>query len=395
MKRFARTVHLWTGLIFGTILVLQGLTGTVLSWRDELDRWLNPALLQAPPPAGLQVGDPMRVAPATAQAALDRLAHEPGYGRPNMLMFPERAGDVFVAWYRPTPGAAAWKQPVTRQVMVDPATLAVTGERNWGEAGLTRPLLLPTLFHLHRYLMTGDVGKVVVAVEGVALVLAALTGLVAWWPKLTAGAIRAAFTVRHGGSWPRFSFQLHRAAGFFAAPLFVLAGFSGVSFNMPEWITPGIKAVAPMAPNGKVSNRSAASSPRLAPQAALEVAQARFPDARISRISLPGNPKQPFEIRVHQPGELRHGDGATRISIDAADGAVLRAIDPLRAQGGDKFMSWLFPLHTGEAFGTAGRAFVSLFGLMPLAFFVTGLVVWLRFRRQPPKLRRVVQAQAS
>jgi uncharacterized iron-regulated membrane protein len=242
--------------------------------------------------------------------------------------------------------------------------------------------------------MTGDVGKVVVAVEGVALVLAALTGLVAWWPKLTAGAIRAAFVVRHGGSWPRFSFQLHRAAGFFVAPLFVVAGFSGVSFNMPDWVTPAIGAVAPLAPSGKVSNHSPASAPRLAPQAALEVAQERFPDARLSRISLPGNPKQPFEVRVHQPGELRHGDGATRLSIDAADGAVLREADPLRAQGGDKFMSWLYPLHTGEAFGTAGRVFISLFGLMPLAFFVTGLVVWVKFRRQP-KSRRVAQAQAT
>jgi uncharacterized iron-regulated membrane protein len=380
MKSYARQVHLWTGLVFGCILALQGLTGAVLSWRHELDQWLNPGLLQAAAPAGTHKGDAMRVSPGAAQAALDKLGADPRYGRPNMLMFPERAGEVFIAWYRPAP-APAWTQGVTRQVMLDPATLAVTGERNWGEAGLSRPLLMPTLFHLHRYLLAGEGGKVVVAIEGAALVLAALSGIVVWWPKLAAAAIRHAFTVRYGGSWPRFSFQLHRAAGFFAAPLFLLSGFSGVQFNMPQWVAPAIRVAGPVAPAGKVVNRSDPSAARISPAQALESAQAAFPLARISRLTLPGGVKQPYEIRVRQDGEMRHGDGATRITVDAGDGNVLRVIDPLRARGGDAFTGALYPLHTGEAFGAAGRAFISFYGLMPLAFFVTGLVVWIKFRR--------------
>ena len=59
--------------------------------------------------------------------------------------------------------------------------------------------------------------------------------------------------------------------------------------------------------------------------------------------------------------------------------------DPLRAPGGDRFLAALFPLHSGEAFGTAGKVFISVLGLTPLAFFVTGLVVWLKFRRKPKK----------
>ncbi|GAB3400071.1 PepSY-associated TM helix domain-containing protein [Massilia agilis] len=384
MKRYVRLVHLWTGLIFGTILALQGLTGTLLSWRHELDRALNPGLLHVAPPAGMQDGAPLRVSPATAQAAFDRLAADARYGRPNMLMFPERAGDVFIAWYRPAP-APTWTQGVTRQVMLDPATLAVTGERNWGEPGLTRALLMPTLFHLHRYLMAGEGGKVVVAIEGVALVLAALSGVIVWWPRMAAAAIRHAFTVRYGGSWPRLSFQLHRTAGFFVAPLFVLSGFSGVQFNKPDWVAPVIRLAGPAAPAGKVLNRSAPAQPRVTPSAALERAQAQFPLARISRLTLPASAKQPYEIRVRQDGELRQGDGATRISVDAGDGSVLRVSDPLRATGAEGLVSTLFPLHTGEAFGLAGRAFISFYGLMPLAFFVTGLVVWMKFRRGKQK----------
>ncbi|RJG11596.1 PepSY-associated TM helix domain-containing protein [Massilia cavernae] len=390
MKQIARKVHLWTGLVFGTILVVLGLTGSALSWIHELDSMLNPGLLQVAPPAGLRAGDPLRVDAALVQAAAGMLEADPRYGRPSMIELPERAGDVFVAWYRPAPveGGAPWRQAVTRQVMVDPARLAVTGERNWGEAGLSRPLLMPTLFHIHRYLVAGEAGKVVIALTGVSLLLVTLTGLYLWWPRMALGAIAKALTVRHGGNWPRFSFQLHRAGGFFAAPVLLVIAFSGIHFNMPAWTTPAIKAVAPMSPAGKPSNKSSPENGAISVAAAVGAAQAAFPDARVSRVSLPQKPGQPFEIRVRQPGELRKGPGATRISIDSGDATVLRAIDPERAAGGDKLVSWLFPLHTGEAFGTAGRIFISLFGLVPLAFFVTGLVIWIKLRKKPAPVAR-------
>ncbi len=384
MKSFTRFLHLWSGLLFGAILVVLGLTGSALSWIHELDAMLNPGLLHVAPPAGVQPGAPLRIGPDAVQALGEMLSNDPRYGRPSMVELPERAGDVAVAWYRPVPGSAGspWAQAVSRQVMVDPASLAITGERNWGESGLSRPLLMPTLFHIHRYLVAGEVGKVVVAVTGVSLVLMIVTGMILWWPRMARSAIWHALTVRHGGSWPRFSFQLHRAGGFFAAPLLLVSAVSGVHFNMPQWTTPVVNTVAPVTPASKAANRSAAGGKLVAVADAVRAAQASFPEGRVSRVAFPARAGQPFEIRVRQPGELREGPGATRISVDSGDASVLRVIDPERARGGDKFLAWLFPLHTGEAFGTAGRVFISLFGAVPLAFFVTGLLVWIKLRKK-------------
>jgi len=385
MKPLIRSVHLWAGLVFGTILVLQGLTGTVIGWRHELDAWLNPGLLRVAPPSGTIAGAEARPSAAQVAAVSARLAGDPAYGRPDTLFLPEVHGDVYVAWYRPEKPASRWSQGVTRQVMVDPASLRVLGERNWGEAGLSRPLLMPTLFHLHRYLMSGDAGKLVIAVQGVALMLLCLSGIVVWWPKPTLAAFWHAVTVRRGGNWPKFSFQLHRAAGFWVAPVLLVLGFSGVYFNAPEWLTPAIRAAAPLAENVKVTNASPNDEPRIDAGAALAAAQARYPQARVSRIGIPAKPEQPYEVRVRQPGELRHGPGATRVSVDAGSGVVLRTVDPLAARGGDWFVSTLYPLHTGEAFGTAGRVLISVVGMTPLVFFITGLVVWIKFRRKPAR----------
>lgn len=385
MKPLLRTVHLWTGLVFGAILVLQGLTGAALSWVHELDALLNPGLLHVAPPPAMRAGEPLRVQPGDAQAVHDLLAADKRYGKPSMLMLPERAGDVYVAWYRPGKPASGWEQGVTRQVMVDPATLAVLGERNWGEAGLSRPLLVPTLFHFHRYLLAGETGKVVIAVQGVALVLMTLTGIVIWWPRMTRSAIAQALSVRFGGSWPRFSFQLHRSSGALCAPVLLFLGFSGVHFNMPTWTTPLVGMVASVTPNAKPVNLSGAGAAPLSLAGAMAAAQARYPEARIGRVNFPAGASQPWEVRVRQPGELRQRPGATRVSIDARDGRILRVADPLRGPGGDRFLAALFPLHSGEAFGVAGKVFISFMGVTPLAFFVTGIVVWLKFRRKPKK----------
>jgi uncharacterized iron-regulated membrane protein len=50
LRRILRQLHLWSALIFGLMLLLAGLTGSVLAWRHELDAILNPALMRVQPP---------------------------------------------------------------------------------------------------------------------------------------------------------------------------------------------------------------------------------------------------------------------------------------------------------------------------------------------------------
>ncbi|MBB3120714.1 PepSY-associated TM helix domain-containing protein [Pseudoduganella violacea] len=385
-KDLLRTVHLWLGLVFGSVFVVLGLTGAAIAWLHEIDHTLNADLMRVAPPPGMQAGAPLPVTPAMVQAVHERLLNDPAYGKATQIIFPGEAGEVAVAWYKLRPEGTYCLQQF-RQVMVDPFTLRVTGERVWGELGFSRQLLMPTLFHLHRYLVAGETGKMLIATSGVAMLGVALSGLFVWWPKATRSAWRMALTVRHGGSWPRFNFSLHRAAGFFAVPVLLVLGFSGAHFNQPAWIAPVINAVAPLPPAGKAVNRSDKSLPLIAPADAVRAAQAAIPQGRVSRLSLPAKADAPYEVRLRQPGELREGDGATRVSIDSRSGDVLKMADPLRPQGGEAVVNWLFPLHSGEAFGTAGRAFISVFGLMPLVFFATGLVIWSKRRRAKHKGR--------
>lgn len=381
-----QTIHLCLGLSLGGIFLLLGLTGSAIAWRHELDRMLNPDLFESKATAtpGLTVHSSAALTPAQAQAAIDRLKDDPRYGQPAQLILPQQADEVFVAWYplAPSSEASLLTTPVSRQVMLNPHTLQVNGERNWGELGLSRRLLMPTLFHLHRYLAAGEPGKTLIGLCGLGLLIMVLSGLVLWCPKLQRKALLQALSIAYRGSWPRLNYSAHRAAGFFAAPVFLVLGFSGWYFNLPKWVTPLVSSVATVSASDKPVNLAPHGGTRVSPHQVLDAAQALYPHARLSRIVLPTKVSMPYEIRLRQPGELRQGDGATRIAIDAWSGAILQVRDPLRAPAGDRFLNTLFPLHSGEAFGLAGRMFISGFGVLPLLFLATGLGIYRKRRKK-------------
>ncbi|MCP3023914.1 PepSY-associated TM helix domain-containing protein [Cupriavidus basilensis] len=375
-------IHLYLGLWLGLLFVMLGLTGTVIAWRDELDALLNPALLTA------SAEVPMPVAPATVQAVAERLQADPHYGRPTLLMLPSAPHAVFIAWYplKGTPNAGR-----SRQVMVDPVTLAVKGERVWGEPGLSRPLLLPTLFQLHHYLLSGETGRTILGITGMLLLILVIGGVVLWWPKLKPRAVLNAFRISHGGSWSRFNYSLHRTAGIFAAPVLATMAFSGWYLDLPKWVTPIVARVMTVSPPGKPASAAApAGTPLLGVAQAVSTAQALYPAALVTRVSFPRKAGDPFEVRLRQPGEVRQGSGATRLWLDAHTGKRLGVRDPMDAPAGDTFLNWMYPLHTGEAFGLVGRAFISVFGVVPLMFAVTGVLIW--WKRRRGHRRHVVRA---
>jgi uncharacterized iron-regulated membrane protein len=168
--------------------------------------------------------------------------------------------------------------------------------------------------------------------------------------------------------------------GFFAAPVFMVLAVSGIYFNFPNRIIPAVKGVMVVSPKEKLFNKRPDGDAMISLLAAKSFAQRAYPNAEITRIALPSNGFMPYEVRVKQKGELQDS-GTTRVTIDANSGKILRAIDPLQAPAGDVFLSWQFPLHSGQAFGTAGKIFISVFGVLPLLFFVTGLCIWIKRKK--------------
>ena len=106
-----------------------------------------------------------------------------------------------------------------------------------------------------------------------------------------------------------------------------------------------------------------------------------MPNARAQSISI-NRAKGFYRVRMGSPDDVNiRGD--TFAYVSAEDGRVLEARDVMKGSGGDVFLAWQRPLHSGEAFGQPGRSLVFVIGLLPVFLAASGIYLWLRRELHP------------
>jgi uncharacterized iron-regulated membrane protein len=178
-RRALRQVHLWITLVLCLPLVVLGVTGSILVFRDEIGNLLEP-----PPRLIVETGEPHTAAEiiVAVRARIDKEFAPVLYEAPNA---PEQPASLrFVAL-----GGAA-KGPRIIDVLVDPVTLDLV---TWQH---TIPGFLRVIIRLHGNLLMGRAGRVYVGWFGLAMLVLAFSGLILWWPGRKRW--RAAFLVKRG-----------------------------------------------------------------------------------------------------------------------------------------------------------------------------------------------------
>jgi uncharacterized iron-regulated membrane protein len=114
--------------------------------------------------------------------------------------------------------------------------------------------------------------------------------------------------------------------------------------------------------------------------AAIERVRTAFPRHTLVELHTPVGQLTGYEFFLKQPGDI-HRLGDTILWVHPMSGEILVERSGRTRTGGESFMHWLYPLHSGSAFGTAGLVAMCATGLLPLLLVSTGLWVWLRKRR--------------
>ena len=258
MRRLAARAHLWGGVLLGPVVLLLGLSGTALVFRDELDDALGP-------PRAVTRAGPARALDAVAAAAL---VTEPG-GQARALRIP--AGDGRPYRVEIVHGARRV------DVAVDPITLRVVDSR------APERSVLAAVRSLHAGFHAGRPGAIAVALVGAAIVVESATGIWLYGPRLFRRAQGARGRSR----------RLHRVAGGCSLALGLVLGVTGVALALAG----AASAPSPLPPPGELAGldtlaaRAAAAVPggRLASLAAVNGvvrAEVRAKDARLTTVLL-------------------------------------------------------------------------------------------------------------
>jgi len=352
-------MHWYIGLFGGALFVLTSLTGSFLVFYKTIDEWLNPDQLIRPPGNARPLNEIL----TAAQSA------HPEWSAPDTLIFPLHDRDSFHAWFKDP--AAAPAEDRWHVVAVDPSIPRVLSDRRWGA------FLVSVIYELHQELLLGTPGEIVVGILALFLLLSIVSGLYLWWPK--AGKLRRALTFQSGGSPIRKHYDLHKLTGLIGAVLLMLLALTGFYLEFPNLVTPVVRWFSPVRDVSSAQQPLSdlqAGIPQIPIEQAVAIARSTFPDAQPMWIGLPQHERDSYSVGLRQPGEVRQAGGQTEVWIDQYSGAVRRITDWNRFTGGETFLSWLFPLHNGEAFGLTGRWIVFIAGFTPLFLYGTALRMW-------------------
>ncbi|ARP81853.1 hypothetical protein CAL12_14200 [Bordetella genomosp. 8] len=364
LRRVWLLCHRWTALCLGWLLVLSGITGSLLVVARPMDRWLHPAYFQAvsagSPGAGMVAFEGLR----------QRLAAEFGTGASFTFAPPRRAGETLQVLVR-----GSWRG----SLYLDPDTGVEQGRRGADEG------LVAWLYGLHSALWMDQTGKAVLACAALAYLLLALTGVVLWWPRRWPPSLRIEF----GKGGTRALFDVHRTGGVVAGLLLAVCMGTGAYLawrpigGWITWLSGAPRTVAPVLPQVQQATLPQVQQPTQ-PSVSLDDlanrARAAFPDGAIGYFLYTPRTDRPLAIRMRVPDDP-HPNGRSTVWLDPRTGAILATQRWNELDPGTRINSYIYPLHTGELGGIAGQGTVALLGLLLAALGGSGIWLWWRRRR--------------
>jgi len=363
-------VHLWLGLILGFVLAIVGLSGAVLVFWHEIDEVLNPGLYQT----AAQLD---KLKPLDDIIAAGNKAAPPGYDSA-WIQVPEHAEGTYIFGFYYPDNSPPPLEAQSIHIAVDPYTAEVKQQRvfyhGWNPL---KHSFVGFFFKLHYALFLGEIGGTLVGICAVFFLISTLTGLILWWP-LT-GKWRRALTIKRNASAERLNHDLHQTGGFYSALVLLAVLVSGMYFNLGDQFRWLVALFSPLTPEPIVT----VSAPEIpvSLQNVLQQARKEFPGGHPEYYTM--NDKQGlFTACYRDVPELERYVVASRcLTFSRADGKLLQIKDAEHGSGGDLFMQWQWPLHSGQAFGWTGRILVFIAGLICPMLFVTGVIRWLQKRR--------------
>jgi len=179
-------LHRWLGLMVGLFLMIQGLTGAVMAFRDALEPVVVPSLIVPERPARLPV-----------QALLDAFHRAHPDADLTRAEFPDAANQAVI--FKSTIKKARWL------TAVDPFDGRVVHD------GTMTAWPLEFIFNIHEQLLSGPVGETLIGIEGLSLLFLAIMGIGYWWPGRK--RLKQGFRVKLDGSADLRWRTLHRAVG--------------------------------------------------------------------------------------------------------------------------------------------------------------------------------------
>ena len=373
-RNLLTVIHRYTGLAIASFLIVVGITGSVIAFAGELDRALNPNWFTVEP-KGKQMPASKMVIEVQEHFKNARVEH---------ISLPKLPEDAAVLSLTSKRGA---DPIVDDQVFLNPYTGDIIGQRVWGELGLDRARIIPFLYKLHYSLHLNKTGILLLGVVSLIWFFDCFVGIYLALPRYTWRSIKSSLSVKWNSGPARFNFDVHRATGLWIWLILAMLAFTGVAMNLStEVFRPAVKIFSSFSqwPDANYSLQGDSEDKFKVPiDIAIKVADEYLEEegiyAKLGAIGF-NHGKGTYRIRYHSSADLMDQHPDTQIFVSGQTAEVFGRRIPGEGTTGDIISEWQYPLHSGKAFGLAGRVLICLSGIGVTVLSITGVIIWGRKR---------------
>jgi len=345
-------LHSWLGLVAGLGLIVIGVSGSLLVFRDEIDGLVDAKIMRVEPtPEGRLSRD--RLYHSAVEAWPDYRVVGLGSRRSTGLadiVYLKKPGDLryFGATLNPYTGAALSGPMTERQTFT----------------GL--------LLELHYTWFAEHVGMLITGIFAVLLCLLGVSGV---W--LYRGFWKNFFRLRWKSSARIFFSGLHKMTGISSVAFNLILGFTGAYWNLAHVAEDGL-GHHEEAPEQSVASGIADS---ISFDALEKTAAVGMPGFKATWIFLPDGEEKEISLWGTVPGAwwLSSPSGSSAL-FDPQTGAVISTSDLRKAGTWEKITDAFTPVHFGNFGGLPVKILWSVLALAPGVLAVSGFVIWFRRR---------------
>ena len=400
-RHFWVLVHRYAGLYMAFFLIVAGLTGSILAFDNEIDRWLNPPEIIVPQ------GGP-RLDEFALRERAEALVPE---GRVNSLDFHRKPDEAYTAFLEPrsNPDTGEPYELTANRITLNPYTGSELSREKMGDDiwPITRKNFLMLIVRLHYQLaLPGSIGTWLFGIAALLWTVDCFIGAYltfplavrrksardatphpSWWSRW-----KPSWLVKWRASALRVNFDLHRAGGLWVWLMLLVLAWSSVGFNLGEQIyTPVMKALFAMPdPYGEAPELekpkpepdiSWQEAQRIGRQLMAEQAQLHDFNVLYEQALQYNAEKGLFFYIVHSDRDIMDEGGSTWLMLDGTTGKFAGLSLPIGANAGTTINSWIFTLHMALIWGLPFKVFLGLVGLVIVMLSVTGVYLWLKKRQ--------------
>ncbi|MGL4744237.1 MAG: PepSY-associated TM helix domain-containing protein [Dermatophilaceae bacterium] len=405
VKRAVISVHRWSALVLGLVLVAITTSGVVVLYEPEWKRWVHS---EAYAPSGDRGGIALTGTPSVLRDHDEEFAPQSIYD----------ANGTYVAQ----------NYDDSRTITIDPATSRVLADYDPAEQVNAADWAMGLMHNLHLCLLTCEgepgyqawlltevpgtswasleegvnltIGALILGVGALLLGFLALSGIWLWWP----GVKRWAHGLRVRWRKGRFArdYDLHQVAGMVAIPFLMMWAITGAGFEFgfvgKGWFQalPGESSEVEF-----TSVEATKGTPDITLAAAVAAAQRELgTTAPPAGFDLPAadDPTAAYSVWFPDgvdPYSRMEYAGDVSVGVDRTTGATeITYGGPGRPATAQMWEEWNFPTHAGYIVGPWWRLVWVAFGLVPLLLAVTGVSTWL-YRRRTRRSRQARKVAAS